>query len=125
MAVAVLIERSVPPPDGISGEMLLIINGIFIFGAILASRFIGMRLLASAKRLGDVQERMLAGLRAFIVRLAILEAAGLLSVVSYILTGENSFFGVFAIVCVAFMLGKPSEDEWEAVEKGDHSGSSF
>lgn len=123
VAVAVLIERSIVPPSDLPADVLLVVNGIAVFSAILASRFVGRMLLRSAWSLHTGSERLAGGLRAFIVRWAILEAAGLLSIVSYLLTGEISFLGIFAIVFVAFLLGKPSEEEWELVEKGSPSST--
>ncbi len=118
VAVAVMIERSVMPPEGLSADLLLAVNIVVAVGSIAASQVIGRMLLRAARSLTDESSRMTAGLRAFIVRLALLEAGGVVAIVSYIMTGELTFLGIFAVLFAALLFGKPSEGEWESVQLG-------
>jgi len=120
-AVAALLERSVAPPEGISPEILLFVTIGVALVSMAASYTVGAVLFRQATEMQTEADRYSAGLRGFIVRMAILEAAGILSIVSYLLTGEIMFFGILAVQLIFFQFRKPSETEWESLQKGSQA----
>jgi len=117
-AIAIMIERSVPPPRDLSADLLLSVSIFVAVVSIGASQFVSRKLLRSAMSGRTGADRMAAGLRAFVARMAILEFAGFIALVSYLFSGEITFLGIFGVVFVAFVLGKPSEREWEKLQLG-------
>ena len=119
--IALLIERSVAPPEGLSADVLLVVTLVIAVGAIATGHFVSSALLTQARELPEMSERQAAGLRAFIIRMALLEAAGIVAVVSYLLSGEILFLGILAVMLVIFQFRKPSDAEWDELEKGSQA----
>ena len=122
-AVALVIERSIAPPEGLSADLLLTATSIATLLSIVASWVLSRTLLRTAVSLPAETERMAAGLRAFLLRIAILEFSGFLTLLAYLFTGENTFLGIFGVNVIALVLGKASDDEWESVQIGNTSRS--
>lgn len=67
------------------------------------------KLCRGGKQRGSLEEKLTVYRSAVIIKLALIEAAGFLCLVFYILTASNQFLILFAIVIVAFLINKPSK----------------
>ena len=119
LAFAVMFERSVPPMEDVSAEVLFAITVFILISGVSAGHFLGLRLLEQARTLPVEEDRLTAGLRAMIVRMALLESVGVLPIVFYLFTGESAFLWLFGVALVALLFKKPSDTEWDSLRRGN------
>ena len=118
LAVVLVIQRSVAPPEGFDLTTLPFVAVIVLIGAVTASFQVGRSLVATAARRSDELAKWTAYQTAVIVRLAILEGASFLTIVFYLLSGEWLFLVLFVASFGAFLFQRPKDEEWEGVRSG-------
>lgn len=121
LAVAVAVQRSILPPGSIDPTILPIVAVIVLLSAMTASVMLGRILRERSATYPDESSRWGAYRTSVIVRMALPEGASFLIIVFYLFTGEWLFLLLFVGSFGAFLLQRPSEDEWESVGSGSSS----
>lgn len=115
LAVVLAIQRAVPPPGSLDPTILPIVAVIVLLSTVAASVRVGQMMTGRASRQPDETARWTAFQSAVILRLALVEGASFLNLVFYLLTGEWLFLLLFVGSFGAFLVQRPSEDEWERI----------
>lgn len=82
---------------------------------IFISRLIFNKLTQQNDSLHSLEQKLMKYRTAKIISWALIESAGLLSVVAFILTKSSLFLIVFIVVIAAFVLSKPAIEEFVSV----------
>lgn len=104
---------------------LLLIVPLAATGAVLAAAWLTKPLLARVPADASLEIKLGSYSTASILRLALLESAGLFSLIALLLTGGGIFLGVFAPLVIAQLVMRPSPEDFVArapltpAERGD------
>lgn len=107
--IAVFLQKTFEPDSNLL-KILDYAVPLLLLGLIILSRFVYRQLVSRSKKL-PFEEKILSYRSAVIVSLAMLEAANIISITAFMLTGEYIYAAASLILFLLFILGAPSADK--------------
>lgn len=83
---------------------------VFLFGGIFLSRYL-YRMMISKSRDLPLPNKMMNYRTAVVISLAVLEAANMIAITAFMITGEYLYAAASVILFLLFMLSAPGEDK--------------
>lgn len=92
-------------------KILLPIVAVFIISSIIISNYISKKRIVEARKFVVLTEKLVAYRSMVIIRLALLEAPSIFTIVCYIVTGNTSFIFFAILIIVVFVMNNPTKEK--------------
>lgn len=107
-----LIAKEIEPIDASIARIFMFIVPVFVVIEIFLSRFMYNKVTKQIESNATLFDKLGKYRTAKIISWALLEGTGLFSVIVFMITGSNFFLIMFLVVIGAFIVSKPSIEEF-------------